>query len=303
MNPALSPPASPLLPSPPILRWPAEALWQSVVPLLPGFTVEVLPEVDSTNSELMRRARAGRCEPVLLVAEQQSAGRGRMGKHWSASSHAGQSLTFSLGLPLVVRDWSGLSLVVGLALAECLNPAVQIKWPNDLWLDGGRKLCGILIETASTTALGVTSEAGAALGEAASAAARYVVIGVGINIVAPAVCVDAANRPAGWCEVEPHANAPELLERVLLPLVQAVQGFAITGFAPYVQRYSQRDALRGRQVLLSDGRQGCCQGVGADGALWVQFEGDSGPAQAITSAQVSVRPSLSTHAPAPDAMG
>lgn len=289
MTSALSTPAASSPPSSPVLRWPAEALWQSVVPLLPGFTVEVLPEVDSTNSELMRRARAGRCEPVLLVAEHQSAGRGRMGKHWNGPTHAGQSLTFSLGLPLAVRDWSGLSLVVGLTLAECLSPAVQIKWPNDLWLDGERKLCGILIETASTATLGAMSGT-SAMGEGASAAERYVVMGVGINLVAPAVCVDAANRPAGWCEVQPDANAPELLERVLLPLVQAVQGFAVTGFAPYVQRYSQRDVLRGREVRLSDGRQGRCQGVGADGALWVQFEGDSGPAQAITSAEVSVRP-------------
>ena len=51
------------------MTWPAEALWEAVVPLLPGFTVEILPQVDSSNSELMRRARAGRLEPVLLVAD------------------------------------------------------------------------------------------------------------------------------------------------------------------------------------------------------------------------------------------
>jgi BirA family biotin operon repressor/biotin-[acetyl-CoA-carboxylase] ligase len=65
-----------------MLRWPAEAIWEAVAPSLPGFTVEVLPEIDSTNTELMRRARAGRLEPVLLVAEQQSAGRGRLGRQW-----------------------------------------------------------------------------------------------------------------------------------------------------------------------------------------------------------------------------
>ncbi|MFZ2394440.1 MAG: biotin--[acetyl-CoA-carboxylase] ligase, partial [Rhodoferax sp.] len=64
------------------MRWPAEAIRQAVAPGLPGFTVEILPQVDSTNSELMRRARAGRPDPVLLVAEQQSAGRGRMGRQW-----------------------------------------------------------------------------------------------------------------------------------------------------------------------------------------------------------------------------
>src|SRR5450756_917696 len=62
--------------------WPSEAIWETVVPDLPGFTVEVLPQIDSTNSELMRRARAGRLEPVLLVADRQTAGRGRLGRQW-----------------------------------------------------------------------------------------------------------------------------------------------------------------------------------------------------------------------------
>ncbi|HAJ14317.1 MAG TPA: biotin--[acetyl-CoA-carboxylase] ligase, partial [Comamonadaceae bacterium] len=57
----------------------AESVWQAVAPALPGFTVEVLPTIDSTNTELMRRARAGQNAPVLLVAETQTAGRGRLG--------------------------------------------------------------------------------------------------------------------------------------------------------------------------------------------------------------------------------
>ena len=101
-----------------------EAVWQAVVPDLPGFTVEVLPSIDSTSSELMRRARAGLMEPVLLAAEEQTAGRGRLGKGWH--SKAGQSLTFSLALPLAPADWSGLSLAVGVSLAESLHPDVQL---------------------------------------------------------------------------------------------------------------------------------------------------------------------------------
>ena len=64
------------------IRWPAEAIWEAVAPDLPGFTVEILPQIDSTNTELMRRARAGQLAPVLLVAEQQTAGRGRLGRQW-----------------------------------------------------------------------------------------------------------------------------------------------------------------------------------------------------------------------------
>ena len=131
------------------IKWPAEAIWEAVVPLLPGFTVEVLPQVDSTNSELMRRARDGLTEPVLLVAEAQTAGRGRLGRSWA--SQPGDSLTFSLGLPLAPVDWSGLSLAVGVSVAQSLHPQLQLKWPNDVWLQD-RKLGGILIETATTTA-------------------------------------------------------------------------------------------------------------------------------------------------------
>lgn len=145
--------------------WPAEALWEAVEPLLSGFTVEILPQIDSTNTELMRRARAGRLEPVLLVAECQTAGRGRLGRDWSSDTEAlGRTLTFSLGLPLAPPDWSGLSLAVGLSIVQALHPRLQLKWPNDVWLDE-RKLAGILIETASF------------------GTERYVVIGIGINIV------------------------------------------------------------------------------------------------------------------------
>ena len=65
------------------VRWYPEDLWQHTAPVLPGFTVEVLPRIDSTNTELMRRARAGQTEPILLIAEDQTAGKGRQGRPWS----------------------------------------------------------------------------------------------------------------------------------------------------------------------------------------------------------------------------
>ena len=63
-----------------MIRWNAEALWEALLPQLPGFTVELLAQVDSTNSELMRRARAGQSAPTLLLAERQHSGRGRLGR-------------------------------------------------------------------------------------------------------------------------------------------------------------------------------------------------------------------------------
>lgn len=247
------------------IQWPAEAIWEAVSPALPDFSVEILPEIDSTNTELMRRARAGRLEPVLLVAEAQTAGRGRLGRDWHSAP--GDSLTFSLGLPLAPADWSGLSLAVGVSVAESLHPSIVLKWPNDLWWQE-RKLGGILIETAS---LGTQ---------------RYTVIGVGLNI-APRAATGLSTPPAWLQAIEPGLDAAQALGRLAPPLVQAVKAFEAFGFAPFQARFNARDVLQGRPVTLSDGRQGTACGVNESGALLVQ-----GPAgmQAITSAEVSVRP-------------
>ncbi len=258
-----------------------ESVWQAVVPDLPGFTVEVLPSIDSTNTELMRRARAGAMEPVLLAAEQQTAGRGRLGKAWH--SRAGQSLTFSLALPLAPTDWSGLSLAVGVSLAQSLHPDVRLKWPNDLWLHE-RKLGGILVETASNGIEGAGPR-------------RLVVIGVGINIARPeAAAVSAlaspdaalpAVPPAGLAEVLVGLTAGEVLERVAPALVRDVLAFESQGFAAFAQRFAQRDALHGRAVQLTDGTQGSACGVNEQGALLVLT--DQGM-RSINSSEVSVRP-------------
>lgn len=250
------------------VKWPAEAIWEAVSPLLPGFTVEILPEIDSTNTELMRRARAGQTEPVLLVAERQTAGRGRLGRDWSSEAELqGRTLTFSLGLPLAPVDWSGLSLAVGLSLAQSLHPRLKLKWPNDLWLDD-RKVAGILIETSS-----VTQD-------------RYVVIGIGINVVAPEAA-GLRTPPAGLREVLPDVQAPDVLLHILLPLVHAIQRFATQGFGPLVPAYIDRDRLFGHEVVCTDGLTGLAQGVDATGALLVHTH--SGVTK-ITSAEVSVRP-------------
>ncbi len=269
------------------IRWPLEAIWQAVEPSLPGFTCEVLPTVDSTNTELMRRFKAGQMEPTLLVAEQQTAGRGRLGRQWH--SQRGGSLTFSLGLPLAPVDWSGLSLAVGVSLADSLDAThspqhrIALKWPNDLWLVKNitenklieRKLAGVLVETA------------------AFEGQRYVVIGVGINVRGNLQAIDLAAPgnsaiPPGFLQdLQPDADVASTLLRVLLPLVQTVQAFALFGFAPFQARFAQRDVLSGRTVNLSDGATGQAHGVTQTGALLVHT---SLGMQEITSHEVTVRP-------------
>ena len=277
--------------------WPIAALQQALSAHLPGGIVEVLERIDSTNTELMRRARDGHCAPTLLVAEQQTAGRGRLGRQWLSSP--GDSLTFSLGLALAPRDWSGLSLAVGLSVAESLQPELPasalplklgLKWPNDLWLADDRKLGGILIETASFVLPGVGSGFPSSLWTpAAAAAARYVVIGIGINI-RPRDAQGLATPPACLQDIAPEMDAPAALLRLLAPLLEGVQAFAAHGFAPLRTRYAARDLLAGREVLLSDGASGVAQGVGADGALQVQTPAGL---RSVTSSEVSVRPRAS----------
>lgn len=288
------------------IRWPAEALWEAVSPLLRGFTVEVLPTIDSTNTELMRRARSGQCDPCLLVAEQQTAGRGRLGRVWqsgvdersaareAATVEALPSLMMSLGLPLAPQDWSGLSLAVGVSVAESLQPVlpplgasqparVGLKWPNDLWLGGAagdRKLGGILVETASF----VTPQAAAP--QANPSTARYVVVGIGINVL-PRSAEGMSMPPGSLQEVEPGLDAPTALLRIVPPLVTMLQSFEAYGFRPMQPRFAARDVLQGRSVTLSDGQAGTAHGVGDDGALLVHTPAGM---QAITSSEISVRP-------------
>ena len=256
----------------------AESLWQTVAPLCSGFSVEVLPTIDSTNTELMRRARVGRLDPVLLLAAEQTAGRGRRGRDWV--SRPGGSLTFSLGLPLNPADWSGLSLAVGASLVTALPPSVRLKWPNDLWWHD-QKLGGILVETAS-------------LG-----AQRYAVIGVGINLLTPELPLPAGTAPGlpptappvgldtvfGTPQRAPEAG--DCLDAWIPALVRDLQRFEREGFAAFADRFAARDALFGRAVRLSDGTEGTAVGVRPDGALLI----DTGQATVpVVQHEVSVRP-------------
>ena len=301
------------MPAQPAIHWGAEALWERLAPLLPGLSVEVVHRLASTNTALLERARAapdadadadardadvivrrsvesgafGRraidLQPCLLVAEHQSGGRGRQGRAWQSA--AGASLTFSLGLPLAAADWSGLSLAVGVALAEALDPApadapgphIGLKWPNDLWLMNGplagnphgRKLGGILIETV------------------AAAAQRLVIIGIGLNVL-PFEVTEANTGFASLHELDAPTSAPAVLARVALPLVQALQQFEREGFKAFAKRFAARDLLRGRTVRTTSPEvpEGTARGVSAQGVLLVQSA--TGIAS-VSSGEVSVR--------------
>ena len=209
----------------------------------------------------------------MLIAEHQTAGRGRLGRQWmdgpAKDNNGGGDLLFSLCLPLATPHWSGLSLALGVALADSLHADVQLKWPNDLWL-GGRKMAGILVET---TSIG---------------AARHVVLGVGINVAARSAA-GLAPGPAWAQEVLPGIAAPSLLLRILPRLLLALQQFSAHGLRPFIPAFATRDLLHGRDVWLSDGTTGVARGVDADGGLLVHTALGM---KTITSSEVSVRPSV-----------
>ncbi|MCB2020160.1 MAG: biotin--[acetyl-CoA-carboxylase] ligase [Burkholderiaceae bacterium] len=303
-------------------HWGAQELWAQLEPLLPGLSVEVLARAPSTNALLLERARiapnarnsgfgplrdapgsadaperVGRrqadLQPCLLVAEHQTAGHGRQGRGWRSAR--GASLTFSLALPLAPQDWSGLSLAVGVALADALQPEaaptaprLMLKWPNDLWLlppaqdaaperppdaAHGRKLGGILIETL------------------VAGRQRLAVIGIGLNVTplpAP-LPTDLVGRLAALNEFIPDATAPAMLARVALPLVQALQVFEREGFAAFGAAFAARDMLRDEAVrtTAADTPEGIARGVDAQGALRLDV---AGRMHTIASGEVSVRP-------------
>lgn len=258
--------------------WRLEALQAELEPLRPGIAVECLAETDSTNTRLLERARAGDTGVRLLVCEHQTAGRGRLGRPWfsDAAATAGgpPQLCFSLGLPFGPSDWSGLSLAVGVALAEALHPSVQLKWPNDLCLadaEGhGRKLGGVLIETLPLPA------------------GRHAVIGIGINLAPPVPRPGLAQATAGWREIEPQAAAPDLLARLAPALLHALAAFESAGFSSFVPRFADRDALAGRPVTTTDPAvpAGRADGVDARGALRLLTDGSL---RLLHSGEVSVR--------------
>ena len=258
----------------PTLDWQAAALQQRLARLCPGIYVEVAASLGSTNSSLLDRLREQGPDslPCLLVAEQQTAGRGRMGREWLASP--GSSLTFSIGLSLALQDWSGLSLALGCAIANALEPAgspprLQLKWPNDIWLDG-RKLGGILIETQ------------------ACGGERAAVVGVGLNI---SKLDDKAQDQfstgfASLSEIEPGVTAPEVLAQLAPALLQALLDFPQSGFAPWQQTFARRDLTQGCQVSAGT-LQGVARGVTASGELLLETA--AGVMHKVSGGEVSLR--------------
>jgi BirA family biotin operon repressor/biotin-[acetyl-CoA-carboxylase] ligase len=220
--------------------------------------VEVVQETGSTNADLMKRARE-LTAPLLLLAENQTAGRGRAGRTWLSTP--GGVLTFSLAwfFPKTAQELSGLSLVVGLAIAEKLREIgvpVQLKWPNDILKDG-KKLGGILIESQAMPEQG-----------------RWAIIGVGLNLIVSQALEASIGQTVADAPWLAKMERNLLVAHLLQALSKALQVFDEYGFEVFVERWNRIHAHQDTAVhILDQGQEqqrGLALGVDANGALILQ---------------------------------
>ena len=226
------------------------------------FHLEVLDEVVSTNTYLMKAATNGAPHVSCAVAHIQTGGRGRRGRTWV--SHLGASLTFSLlwRFDCGAAALSGLSLAVGIALIRALREldidTAQLKWPNDVLVDN-QKLAGILIDLQGDM-------------DGPSAA----VIGVGINVDLPKQVLERIDQPAIDIKHVSLANIDQsqLLGTVLKRLADVLRHFEQHGFIGLRDEWLSYHAYHNQSVrmLLPDGRdvEGKVIGVAEDGILLVE---------------------------------
>lgn len=264
------------------------ALRAALSPALRDWTLELVEETGSTNADLTAACRQAPWSDAggLRLAYRQTAGRGRLGRPWQGQA----GMTFSVALPfaLAPAQLTGLSLAVGLALAEALGDVdarlgarVGLKWPNDLQIDG-RKLAGILIESVP-----------------AGPNRIWAVIGIGLNLVRDARMEAALGRElAGVAEAMPgfdaSRDAARLLAAVLERLASMRTAFLAHGFGPMAPRWSAADAYRDQPVrLLHDGKviaEGMARGVDEAGQLLLETPAGL---ERVASGELSLRPAPS----------
>jgi BirA family biotin operon repressor/biotin-[acetyl-CoA-carboxylase] ligase len=210
---------------------------------------------DSTNDDCKRLARDGVPEGAVVVAAEQTAGRGRLGRQW-ISPRGGAYFSALLRPPVAPADAPPLALVCSLGIAAALEAAgapVMLKWPNDVYL-GWRKLGGVLLEMA-----------------AEADRVQWVVAGCGINVRRTP---ELAPEAAALDEVAPMRPA-EVAAIALDGIAQAYREFVRAGFAGLVEQYERRHLLPGREVTVRDlaGRivaHGEAMGVDGMGRLLVR---------------------------------
>ncbi|MEF3097804.1 bifunctional biotin--[acetyl-CoA-carboxylase] ligase/biotin operon repressor BirA [Raoultella terrigena] len=224
--------------------------------------VTVLSVIDSTNQYLLDRLNELQSGDAC-IAEYQQAGRGRRGRKWFSPFGANLYLSIYWRLEQGPAAAVGLSLVIGIVIAEVLQSLgadkVRVKWPNDLYLQD-RKLSGILVELTGKT------------GDAAQ-----IVSGAGINLAMRRVESDVVNQ--GWISLQEAGVSIDrnaLAARLIKELRAGLQLFEQEGLAPYLSRWEKLDNFLNRPVKLIIGDKeifGISRGIDTQGALLLEQDG------------------------------
>lgn len=226
----------------------SRALQRALAP--DGWRVEVLTSTASTNAVVADRARAGEPAGLVVVAESQTAGRGRLDRSWVSPPRAGLTLSVLVRPDLPAVRWPWLPLVTGLAVADALREQAEVdavlKWPNDV-LVGGRKLCGVLAEV---------PEVGAA------------VLGIGLNVTTRAEELPHDGATSLQLAAATTTDRDTLLRAVLRALTRVLADVDGSRAA-----YRERCSTLGRRVrveLPGDAvAEGVAEAVDDDGRLVV----------------------------------
>ncbi len=227
-------------------------------------SLDVFPEIDSTNSFLMQQPGPHPGEFSLAVTTNQTAGRGRHGKSWLSPPGSGLCLSAAYTFAAQPENLPALTLALGLGAVDALEElgvdGVQLKWPNDLVaLDG--KLGGILTERQQRVAGSVT-----------------VVTGIGLNlnlegqhdIVAGSDWARRAVDLKSICEQVPQCE--KIAGVMAAKLLQTFVNYELNGFGQFIEPWSRRDWLFGREITVDTASRqlaGIGAGVAEDGALLV----------------------------------
>lgn len=229
------------------------------------FTIDVLPSCESTSALLQERAERGAPSGSVVVAENQTAGKGSRGRSWTMRPGSGLAFSVLWHFQRELGQLAGLSLAVGAAVARALNAlgaqGVSLKWPNDI-LGNDAKLGGILIDLQETPTC------------------SFAVIGVGINLHVPDAIEfsDLALPPTALdALLSPLPDARDVFAALLVELAKTLDVFSAHGFAPLRDEWQKLNAWQGRAVRLLNGsrleKEGVCVGADDDGALLIRTPG------------------------------
>lgn len=233
-----------------------------------GWRVHYFEELESTQETAAAIAAQGARQGEVVIAERQSAGRGRMGRRWHSPPGVNFYGTFILRPDMPVAQVPLLSLTAGVAVAEAIETVapgiVALKWPNDVWL-GGRKAGGIIAEA--------ITDPGQCL------ACVLLGIGLNLNLAAEQIPEDLRGKATSVLAAtgkicDRTAVAAELFSRLDTRYMETLSG----GFAAVRAIWEGYSALDGRRVSVVDGQSrlaGTVMGIAPDGALLLDVDGNT----------------------------